>query len=93
MAVAEGKRQSRIEFGSVKGVVDALKLGLGLGLRRSAHGDGETETGEIDIEKCVETRNGADSRRCEGSPWTDLSDIPPEVLRICITDVDVELTN
>lgn len=37
--------------------------------------------------------DGADCRHVEGSPRTDLTDVPPEVLGVAVTEVDVELAH
>jgi len=41
----------------------------------------------------MEIWNGGDGAWSEGCPRPDLADVPPEVLGIAVTDVDVELAN
>lgn len=41
----------------------------------------------------METGDGGNGGGVEGGPGSDLSDIPPEMLSVCVADMDVELTD
>lgn len=92
MAWAQRKRERGIEFGGVEGVIDTLELQFGLWLRGGANRDGQAKIGDVDVEEIVETRDRTDGTGSERSPGTYLTDVPPEMLGVRITDVDIELT-
>jgi len=87
----EGERERGVELGGVEGVVDVLQLGLGLGLQGGARWCWEGQCWERDAQESLKTRDRVDGCGGEGGPRTDLSDVPPEVLGVCIADVNVEL--
>lgn len=41
----------------------------------------------------MQTWNGGNSGRREGSPWTELTNVPPEMLSVSVTDMGGELAN
>ena len=41
----------------------------------------------------MKSGNGGDGGGIEGGPGSDLSNVPPEMLGVCVADMDVELTD
>jgi len=86
--------EGRVELGGVEGGVDLEELGFGLGGREArGWGEGERGGGEGDGEEREEAGDGGDGRGGEGCPGSDLTDVPPEVLRGWVAKVDVKLAD
>jgi len=93
VAGSEGEGERGVEFGGIEGVVDVLELGFGFWLRGGACRDGESKVWEGNTEESVEAGDGGDGGCIEGSPGTDLANVPPEMFGVGVTHVNVKLAD
>ncbi|ROW17972.1 hypothetical protein VPNG_00219 [Cytospora leucostoma] len=79
--------QGGVELGKVPVRVDGMQIPLRLWVPLRAHGVGQEglRNGAVEEARRRTAGEGHDGRCVEGAPWSDLPDIPPEVLDLRIS--------